>query len=196
MNQLPRLFLSAIIVLNISACSTVLPSEQSGFLTSYGELSPSADGGANSRHSAVRIDPSRASIAAVEWRGKATEGLSTEEKGMLLAKLRAELQAQVASLPRAENGRPVRIRAVITQVVTVSPSLNAVSALLAGGPWDRGGAALEIEAVDTETDKQVAALTLGYFPPLTEFTARFSRLAPAQLAIQKGASDFGALMRP
>jgi len=60
---------------------------------------------------------------------------------------------------------------------------------------DRGGASVDVEALDPSTGKQVAALTLGYFAPLSELKSRFSKLAPAQLALRKAASDFGALLR-
>jgi hypothetical protein len=62
------------------------------------------------------------------------------------------------------------------------------------GPLDRGGAAVEIEAVDPQTGRQLAAMTQGYFAPLSELKARFSKLAPAEIALRKAAADFVPLM--
>lgn len=62
-------------------------------------------------------------------------------------------------------------------------------------PVDRGGAAVEIEAVDAESRKQLAALTLGYFAPMSDFGARFSRLAPAEVALHRAARNFAPLMQ-
>jgi hypothetical protein len=71
-----------------------------------------------------------------------------------------------------------------------------VGTLLLIGPLDRGGAAVEIEAIDPQTGRQLAALRLGYFAPLSELKARFSKLAPAELAVRKAAADFAALLKP
>ena len=118
------------------------------------------------------------------------------ERRALLDQLSDELVARVRELPAARDGHPVVLRAAITRVETVSPALNAVSALLFVVPLDRGGASVDIEALDPSTGKQVAALTLGYFAPLSEFKSHFSKIAPAQLALRKAAGDFGALLRP
>jgi hypothetical protein len=88
------------------------------------------------------------------------------------------------------------LRAAITRIETVSPALNTLSALVLVVPLDRGGAAVEIEAVDPQTGRQLAALTQGYFAPLTELKARFSKLAPAEIAVRKAAADFAALLQP
>lgn len=79
---------------------------------------------------------------------------------------------------------------------TVSTALNTVGTLLLIGPVDRGGAAVEVEAVDPKTGRQLAALRLGYFAPLTDLKARFSKLAPAEIAVRKAAVDFAALLKP
>jgi hypothetical protein len=114
----------------------------------------------------------------------------------LLAQLRTELQQRVQALPAQPLGRPAVLRAAITRVETVSPALNTLSALLLVVPLDRGGAAVEIEAVDPQTGRQLAALTQGYFAPMSELKARFSRLAPAEIAVRKAAADFVPLLQP
>jgi Protein of unknown function (DUF3313) len=99
-------------------------------------------------------------------------------------------------MPKISAGRPVIIRAAITRVVTVSPLVNTVGTILLVGPLDRGGAAVELEAVDAETGTQVAALKFGHYPPLSDLAARFSRLSPAEIALKKAVVDFSELLTP
>jgi hypothetical protein len=98
-------------------------------------------------------------------------------------------------LPAAPHGRPVVLRAAITRVEPVSAGLNTASALLLFVPIDRGGAAVEIEAIDVHTGEQLAAMRSGYFPPMTELKARFGKLAPAEIALRKAAADFARLLQ-
>ena len=190
-----RSILTVICAAIVCACSTVMAPSQSGFLTSYTTLAPGADGSAVMRSKAT-IDPTRVRLAAVQWRVPASAGIGDEERRLLMGQFGDELAARVRELPAAPQGRAVVMRAAITQVETVSPALNALSALVLVVPLDRGGASVEVEAVDPDTGEQLAALTLGHFTPLTEFKAHFSRLAPAELALRKAACDFGALLRP
>lgn len=183
-----------IAVLFLSACSTTMPTKQSGFLSDYRRLSPASGEKGRGLKTSVALDPAQIRITEVEWRAK-DQGLSPEERSTLLNTLRADLQKQIDGLPRS-NGRPAEIRAAITDVSTVSPSLNVLSTALFAAPLDRGGAAVEIEAVDSDSHSQLAALSLGYYPPISDIKARFSKLAPAKIALDKAAGDFGPLLRP
>jgi hypothetical protein len=180
----------------LSACSTLMPTAQSGFLSDYTALASAPDDASARRTSADRIDPARVRIDAVAWRVPSRVDISSDEREALLAQLRMALQQRVQALPADPLGRPAVLRAAITRIETVSPALNTLSALVLVVPLDRGGAAVEIEAVDPQTGRQLAALTQGYFAPLTELKARFSKLAPAEIAVRKAAADFAALLQP
>ena len=180
----------------LSACSTVMTTAGSGFLSDYSALTETPDAAFASRPLVQAVDPARVSISEVVWRVDARPDISNDERDALLAELRRELQQRVQQLPTSSQGRPAQIRAAITRVETVSPTLNTVGTLLLVGPLDRGGAAVEIEAVDAQTGRQLAALRLGYFAPLSELKARFSRLAPAEIAVRKAAADFASLLMP
>lgn len=180
----------------LSACSTVMTTAQSGYLSDYSALAEAPDAASASRAAAQTIDPAQLSIAEVVWRVGARTDIGNDERDALLAQLKRELQQGVQALPASPQGRPAQIRAAITRVETVSPALNTVGTLLLIGPLDRGGAAVEIEAIDPQTGRQLAALRLGYFAPLTELKARFSKLAPAEIAVRKAAVDFAALLQP
>jgi len=179
----------------LTACSTVMPASHSGFLSSYAALSSSPDGSAL-RRSATAIDPTRVTLGEIDWRAPVNDRISDEERRLLLRQLGDELMARVQDLPASPQGRPVILRAAITRVETVSPALNVLSALALVVPLDRGGASVDIEAVDAATGEQLAALTLRHVAPVSEFKAHFSKLAPAQLALRKAAAEFGGLLAP
>lgn len=181
---------------SLSACGTVMPAPQQKFLTTTFESGQIDDPGTNVRRSPVDVDPARTQIGELAWLAGTGTDLTPEERGQLLDFLRARLREGVQALPPAPNGRPVVLRAAITRVETVSPALNTVSTLLLAAPWDRGGAVTEIEAVDADSGKQIAAIRLGYFAPMSDIRARFDKLAPAQIAIQKAVTDFSRLMIP
>ena len=191
-----RFLVAAIAVASLAACSTVLPTAHSGFLSDYSTLAGGPDAAAAGRASAEPIDPARVTVDAVAWRVTGSNDISTEEREALLALLRSELQQRVQALPAQPLGRPAVLRAAITRVETVSPLLNTLSSLVLTVPLERGGAAMEIEAVDPQTGRQLAASTPGWRAPVTELMARFSKLAAAEIAIRKAAADFVLLLQP
>jgi hypothetical protein len=191
-----RHLIAATAVTSLAACSTVLPTAHSGFLSDYTALAGGPDAAAIRRASADRIDPARVTVDAVVWRVTGSADISTEEREALLALLRSELQQRVQALPAQPQGRPAVLRAAITRVETVSPLLNTLSSLVLTIPVERGGAAMEIEAVDPQTGHQLAALTPGWRAPVTELMVRFSKMAAAEIAIRKAATDFVLLLQP
>lgn len=188
-------FIAIAALATLAACGTVMPSPPSGFLSDYGALSGGADSPLASRASALVIDPAQVRFEAVTWRVTNPADISPDEREALLTTLHSELQQRVQALPAAPQGRAAVVRAAITRVETVSPLLNGVATLLLIGPLDRGGAAVEIEAVDAQTGQQLAALKLGYFAPLSDLKARFSKMAPAEISARKAATEFAALLQ-
>ena len=87
------------------------------------------------------------------------------------------------------------IRSVITRVETVNPALNVLTSVFLTVPLDRGGAAVEIQVLDADTLQPLASMAHAYFVPITEFKARFSALAPAELALNAAAVELSKLMR-
>jgi len=192
-----RLVLGILVLVGpLAACSTVMPAPEQKFLSARVEAGASDQAPSGQRRATVTIDPARAQIGEVAWRVAPEADLTADERGQLVELLREQLGVSVRNLPTVPNGRPVVLRAAITRVVTVSPALNAVSTLLLVAPWDRGGAAAEIEAVDAKTGQQLAAIRTGYFAPLSEIKARFIKLRPAEIAIKKAVADFSALLTP
>jgi hypothetical protein len=191
-----RTFSISLLVASLAACSTVMPTAQTGFLSDYTGLKAQPEASSAQRAALEPIDPARVTIDAVVWRAKTTTDIGAEEREALLDVLRSELAQRVRAMPPVPNGRPATLRAAVTNIETVSPGLNTVATVLLIGPLDRGGAAVEVEAVDPQTGRQLAAMTQGYFAPLSEFKARFTKLAPAEIALRKAAADFVALLSP
>ena len=189
-----RTFLATTVVACLAACGTVMPTAQSGFLSDYTGLRAMPDASSANRVAQELIDPAQITIDAVVWRAKTTTDISADERDALTEVLRSELVQRVQAMPPVAHGRPATLRAAITKVEAVSPALNTVATVLLVGPLDRGGAAVEIEVVDPQTGRQLAAMTQGYFAPLSELKARFSKLAPAEIALRKAAADFVPLM--
>ena len=189
-----RILLATAFISTLAACGTVMPSAQSGFLSDYTALKAMPDASSANRAALEPIDPAQITIEAVVWRAKSTTDISTDERSALAEVLRSELAQRVQAMPPVAHGRAATLRAAITKIETVSPALNTVATVLLFGPLDRGGAAVEIEAIDPQTGHQLAAMTQGYFAPLSEFKARFSKLVPAEIALRKGAADFVPLL--
>jgi len=194
--KVTRSFALCILVLvgSLAACSTVMPAPEPKFLSAKVDAGSGDQASSGERRATVAIDSARAQVGEVAWLAAPETDLTADERDQLVELLRAQLRASISNLPSAPSGRPVVLRAAITRVETVSPALNAVSTLLLVAPWDRGGAAIEIEAVDAETGKQLAALRVGYFAPLSDIKARFIKLGPAEIAIKKAVMDFGVLL--
>lgn len=164
-----------------------------GYLTNRSILTFSEDGSTGRYRAPVVIDPHQVVATSVEWGIKGTSDLSGPEKEQLLGTLRQELTSQLGALSAVPNGRPVLLRAAITRVEVVSPGLNTLATVLLIGPLDRGGAAVEVELLDAQTRSTLASYSTAYYAPLSEFKARFSRLAPAELAVKNAANAFAQL---
>jgi hypothetical protein len=197
MASIPSKFTSATLVIAIAGCitgCTTMPAGQSGFLSTYAVQKPDADDKASHCRaaSAALVDPSPVRLGEVEWRAQGVAKITVEDQEHLVTHLRGALEQQMHALPTAPGGRSVVVRAAITRVVTVSPALNALSTVALFVPLDRGGAAVEIEALDSETHRQLAVLKRGYYAPPWNLVAQFSRLGPAEFAIRKASVEFAS----
>jgi hypothetical protein len=190
-----QLVVIATLAAYLSACGTVMTKPDSGFLTNYTGFKEDGRVSSNSVRTSVSIDPARIVLGDFAWRAGGSD-LPVAERERLLTTLRETIQHRIAQMPANPAGRSAVLRAAITRVVTVSPALNTMSTLLVIVPLDHGGAAVEIEAVDLDTGNQLAALRLGYYAPLSDLKARFSKLAPAEIAVRKAADDFVPLLQP
>jgi hypothetical protein len=181
-------------VASLAACSTMQATDI-GFLKNRSEMTTSKDGSTAYYRSQTPVDPHQVRSLSVEWAMPVDAGFSETERTRLMATLKTAISRETQALPQSVGGHPVIIRAVITRVESASPALNVVAAVLLTVPLDRGGAAVEIEVLDADTRQPVATMALAYFAPLSEFKARFSALAPAELALNAAAMELAKLLR-
>lgn len=178
----------------LAACSTMQATD-TGFLKNRNKMTTSQDGSTAYFLSQMRVDPHQVRSLSVEWAVPIDGELSSADRSRLMSTLESALSREADALPQIVGGQAVVIRAVITRVETVSPALNIAAAMLLTVPLDRGGAAVEIEVLDAETRQPLVSMARAYFAPLSEFKARFSRLAPAELALNSAAVELAKLLR-
>jgi hypothetical protein len=178
----------------LAACSTMQATD-TGFLQNRSAMTRSPDGSTASFRAATPVDPHQVRSLSVAWALPTDAGVSSAQRAQLLATLEAAITRETDALPHSVGGHPVIIRAVITRVESVSPVLNVLTAVLLTVPLDRGGAAVEIQVLDAETLQPLCSMAHAYFAPLSEFRARFSALAPAELALNAAAIELARLLQ-
>lgn len=191
--KLMKTILVMLVLASLGACSTMKATD-SGYLSNRSNLTFSQDGSTGKYRAPVAIDPRQIVSSTVEWFTKTPVDLDAAEKEQLLLVLSSGLNKKLGELPAVSNGRAVVLRAAITRVEVVSPRLNTLATVALIGPVDRGGAAVEIELLDAQTRMPLASFAKAHYAPMSEFRARFSRLAPAEISIKKAAEEFSQLV--
>jgi hypothetical protein len=181
-------------VTGLAACSTMQATD-TGFLKNRSEMTTSKDGSTAYYRSPTPVDPHQVRSISVEWAMPADATVPEAERTRLISAFEAAIFREATALPKSIGGHPVVIRAVITRVESVSPALNVLTSVFLTVPLDRGGAAVEIQVLDAETLQPLASMAHAYFAPISEFKARFSALAPAELALNAAASELAKLLR-
>lgn len=182
-------------MVSLAGCSTMQATD-TGFLKNRSEMKTSKDGSIAHFRSPTPVDPHQIKSLSVEWAVPIGAELSEAERARLTSALQTAISRETDALPVISGGRPVIIRAVITRVESVSPALNVVTAVLLTVPLDRGGAAVEIEVLDAETRQPLASMAHANFAPMSEFRAKFSKLAPAEFALDAAAIELAKLLGP
>ena len=181
-------------VTGLAACSTMQATD-TGFLKNRNEMTISKDGSTAYYRSPTPVDPHQVRSISVEWATPIDAGVPENERARLISTLKAAISRETDALPQGVGGHPVVIRAVITRVESVNPALNVLTSVFLTVPLDRGGAAVEIQVLDAETLQPLASMAHAYFAPITEFKARFSALAAAELALNAAAIELAKILR-
>ncbi len=193
---------SAVLVASLIAagCATVQPT-QSGFIQPTAAQPQQTVGQELRYRSQEPVAWTRWEIDDVRWLVQDPDvRIEAAEIEELRAGLRRSLELAatppaIATGPSAAGSpRTLRVRAAITQVALPSPALNVITTAVLFIPLDRGGAAVEIEAIDVETGQRVAALSSAGNGTLADFRGHYSRLAHAGLAFQRAAQEFRSLL--
>ena len=181
-------------VAGLAACSTMQATD-TGFLENRSAMTTSKDGSTAYYRSPTPVDPHQVRSISVKWAMPVDAMVPETERARLITALKDAIFREAEALPQSVDGRPVVIRAVITRVESVNPALNVLTSVFLTVPLDRGGAAVEIQVLDAESLQPLASMAHAYFVPITEFKARFSALAPAELALNAAAVELSKLLR-
>jgi len=181
-------------VTGLASCSTMQATD-TGFLENRSAMTTSKDGSTAYYRSPTPVDPHQVRSVSVKWAMPVDAMVPETERARLITALKAAIFREAEALPQSVDGRPVVIRAVITRVESVNPALNVLTSVFLTVPLDRGGAAVEIQVLDAESLQPLASMAHAYFVPITEFKARFSALAPAELALNAAAVELSKLLR-
>ncbi len=182
---------TAFAVTTLSACSTIpLPSQPSA-IDRETPLLLSTDGEAKQFRVAGDLKMVNVVVETPRWLG-AEAVADKDEIKEVTTRFQLELQRLIRASPRAD-GQSITIKATITEGKTVSPALNVVSTLILFLPVDRGGAVVEMQAVD-QAGKVVAAMMYRYSGEIMEFGANFSKTAQIQVATKRAAERFANLL--
>ena len=181
-------------VTGLAACSTMQATD-TGFLENRSAMTTSKDGSTAYYRSPTPVDPHQVRSISVKWAMPVDAMVPETERARLITALKDAIFREAEALPQSVDGRPIVIRAVITRVESVNPALNVLTSVFLTVPLDRGGAAVEIQVLDAESLQPLASMAHAYFVPITEFKARFSALAPAELALNAAAVELSKLLR-
>ena len=121
----------------------------------------------------------------VVWRVSDAHDINSAEQALLVSKLESALSESIKN-----PNKSIQIRAAITRIEAVSPTLNWISSILLFVPMDHGGAAVELEATDRNSHEVISQLRFANWTPISEFSAHFTRLEPANLALAQAAEEF------
>jgi hypothetical protein len=159
-----RKFTITLLFFGIAACSTMQPTQHgfSGFEAKSNDINPH-----------------------VSWQLE-HQNISDDQK----VELELHVSKLLKSVIQNHAEKNMYVRANITRVETASPILNAMTTLLAFIPLDRGGAAIEIQAIDQNTGEQIFHGSYAKWMPKSEFISHFSSMALAKLALEDGIQNF------
>ena len=187
----------------ISSCTTTAPPPTSGFLGGYEEFAPDPadasllwweqEGFDWTDYRSVIIDP-----VSIYYHHEAQgrEILPDELAKLTEAFYQAVIDELGDEYPVVERpGADVlRIRCAITDVIPANVSLNVVTSMVAFVPVDMGGAAIEVEFLDSVTGERLAAGVDQKLGTPVDGITGFTRLGHAKSAFREWAKELRAAL--
>ncbi len=196
-----RFVVLALIGGGLCACATQTPI-QSNQATSYEGIVKTADG-------TMQIVPKQADFGRYKW---AVVPIIELEPSVVSKELRETAQSVVAdlqtgldkevgrhfSMTQQPDNEPVLVVNVrITRITEASPGLNVLTTALIGTPLRNGALAVELEAKEASTGRQVALLVWADSGGvMKDFKGNYSRDAHARLLAGRFAIAAGKFLSP
>jgi hypothetical protein len=185
-------FIYLALSLQLCACTSMQPSS-SGFLQNDAELRTVA-GKPQLRFSQTNqlsTNYDGVHLLPLEWKLEDTAAVTDEDKTVLSQVFTQSIEAHFGKkfTMRDKPSNPLHIRAAVTNLKTSSPGANVALSILLIGPLDNGGISMEIEALEPQTQKRIAAMSAAEVGGVVS-TGGFSKLGHAREAIDKIAQQF------
>ncbi|RDY61042.1 DUF3313 domain-containing protein [Flagellimonas nanhaiensis] len=189
--------LMLVLFISITSCAAI-PSTDSGFLEDYSQLQEDKNGDKSlkwwekndfdwGKYKSLMLDPVVVLYHPQTKDKKISAYKENELATYFHSTVSTELEGkyQVVSTPGPEV---LRIRAAITEITPSSPAINYPAMLLVFFPVDMGGATIEVEFLDSETNEVLA--TMVDKKRGSPFTPRaFSRLGHTRAAFDGWAKE-------
>jgi Protein of unknown function (DUF3313) len=181
-------------LLFLTGCASVGAPQQSQTLPAFEQLTVQPDGSRAwrddqaGRYEAVRIDPSAITFSA-------DIQIDEEQRNELRNALSLALTEKF-SLAGMQPANAIKrrgtlvVRGTVTAVDLASPALNVVTTVFLLAPLSRGGMTVELEAIDAESGKRVAALVFKGTAGLENITSAYSAIGHAKLQANVVAERF------
>lgn len=172
------------ILLPVAGCASTGAARQFLTLANFEQLSVQTDGTRAWRDSkagcykAFSIDPSAITFGSDI---QINEEQRIELQTALLSALTAKFGSSGLQIARTEQRGVLQVRGTVTAVGLANPALNTLTTLLLIGPLSRGVLAVELEAIDAESGKRVAALVFNGRAGLENLTSAYSTTGHATL---------------
>jgi Protein of unknown function (DUF3313) len=180
-----------LVISMMGACSSIPMPEQPSALGKGAPLTLSADGDARQFRVTGDIKIDKVVVEMPNWPADESVAQKDEVKEVV-SKFRSQLSEFVR--PTSPNdGLTITVKSTITDGRTVSTGLNVFTTAILFVPVDRGGAVVEIEALD-QAGKTVAAMMYRHSGEITEFTSNFSKTAQIQVATKRASERFASLL--
>lgn len=190
--------LSFTLVIALTSCAVTKPTSGSGFLEDYSRLEADSNGDRSlqwweqkdfdwNKYQKVMLDP----VMVYENKEASNKKLDSEKTKELTDYFRKTVEKKLAAkypIVSTPGSDVLRIRTAITEIIPSSPAINYPAMALIFFPVDMGGAIIEVEFLDSETDEVLAAMVdkkMG--SPLTP--RAFSRMGHARAAFDGWAKE-------
>jgi len=180
-------------LLLLSACAHQVPT-RSGFINDYRDLK-SLEGDANLQVTPIvdRWDFAAIEVAPVQF---ISDGQNTRvadaDQAALCRSMEQALSQEFSTLSskNAEQSKHLQIKAAITSVDRSRPILNLITTLALFVPLDNGGVSVEIEAVDEETGRRIAAMSGARNGSIFAMSRYFKSYGHAEAGLRELAHEF------
>ncbi|WP_422080124.1 DUF3313 domain-containing protein [Ulvibacterium sp.] len=160
--------LSFVFIILLASCATTKSPSNSGFLEDYSRLRADQNGDRSmqwwekkdfnwSQYRKIMLDP----VVLYDHMEAKDKKIDSEKAKKLTDYFRNTVEKKLANkypIVIAPGPDVLRIRTAITEIIPASPTINYPAMAVAFFPIDMGGAVIEVEFLDSETNEVIATM--------------------------------------